>query len=58
MEDYPTKLHDLTYDISSKLWELREYTRGDQEAIAEIYEWLSQWLAIFEDDLYPDEEEN
>lgn len=54
----PTMLTQLTDDISEKLWELRNYIRGDQEAIAATYEWLGKWLFMFEDDLYPEDEEN
>ena len=56
MDDCQTKKHELVFEISNKLWDLRKHIQGDQEAIAETYEWLSKWLAVFEDDLYPDGE--
>lgn len=58
MEDYQIKKHELVFEIGNQLWDLRNHIRGDQESIAETYEWLSKWLAVFEDDLYPDDEEN
>lgn len=58
MKDYQTEKQERVFEISNLLWDLRNHIRGDQEAIAETYEWLSKWLAVFEDDLYPDNEEN
>lgn len=58
MEDYERKLHDLTVSVYNNLWELRDHIRGNQEDIADVYQWLCGWAKIFEDDLYPGDEEN